>query len=142
MATPLINGTSYSWADVTLTMLGTPFTGVRAISYKASQEKVNNYGIGSEPVSRGRGRKSYEGSITFLAEEWKNIIAAAPNGEPLDIGAFEISIKWITTSGVVQETKLKFVEFTEHGVDMSEGDTMVEVEVPLVIGKIEYPVVI
>lgn len=138
MAIPLINGSSYSWADVTITMLGTPFTGVRAISYKVSQEKVNNYGIGSRPVSRGRGRKTYEGSITFLAEEWKNIISAAPNLEPLDIGSFDISIKWINQTGLAQETRLRSCEFTEHGVDMSEGDTMVEVEVPLIIGDVEF----
>ncbi len=142
MATPLINGTSYAWGQVTLTMLGTPFTGIRKITFKSSQEKVNNYGIGSEPVSRGRGRKYYEGSITFLAEEWKNIIAASPNKEPLDVAPFTISIKWIDINGLLQECKLLFVEFTEHGYDMSEGDTMVEVEVPLIIGKIETPVVI
>lgn len=143
MATALINGKAIDWAMITVTMLGTPFTGITKISGKSMQEKTNNYGIGSEPVSRGRGRKTYEGSITFNAEEWKNIIAAAPNNEPLDIPAFEVAVNFIDpTAGTVWQTKFLQCEFMEHGFDASEGDTMIEIEVPLVIGKITNPVAI
>lgn len=137
MATPLINGKAYDWSMIVVTMLGVPFTGITAVSYKTSQEKTNNYGIGSEPVSRGRGRKTYEASITFLGEEWKNILSAAPDNDPLKIGSFDVSIKFLDpVSGLIQETLMKFCEFTEHGVDASEGDTMIEVEAPILPGSI------
>jgi len=139
MATPLINGEAVSWGQILLTVLGQPITGVTEISFTSKQEKVNNYGAGVEPVSRGRAKKEYEGSITFLMEEWKNLIAAAPNRDPLDIPAFDISVKWIdTTSGAFLEAVLKAAEFMSHGVDTKSGDTMTEVKVPLVIAKIEY----
>lgn len=143
MATALINGKAIDWAMITVTMLGGTFTGITKISGKSSQEKTNNYGIGSLPVSRGRGRKTFEGSITFLAEEWKNIIAAAPNNEPLDIPAFEVAITFVDpTAGTVWQTKFLQSEFTEHGFDASEGDTMMEIEVPLIMGLITNPIAV
>jgi len=139
MATPLIHGEAVRWGQILLTVLGQPITGVTEISFSTKQEKTNNFGAGVKPVSRGRGKKEPEGSITFLMEEWKNIIAASPNRDPLDIPAFDISVKWIdTTSGAFLEAVLKASEFMSHGVDTKSGDTMTEVKVPLVIGEIQY----
>ena len=90
-ATPLVNGTNYSWANVTLILFGVPVTGVTEISYSAKQKKENNYGAGVEPVSRGYGNKEYEGSISLYADVWKKIIAASPDRDPLQIAPFDIS---------------------------------------------------
>jgi hypothetical protein len=139
MAVPLINGEAYNWGQILLTVLGQPITGVTAITFTSKQDKVNNYGAGYEPVSRGRGKKEYEGSITFLMEEFKNIISAAPNQDVLDIPAFDISVKWLDpASGLLMSVTLKASEFMENGIDSKSGDTMVEVKVPLIIGKIQY----
>ena len=56
MATPLINGVNYSWANISVILFGQPVIGIVSIMYKAKQEKKNNYGSGTEPVSRGYGR--------------------------------------------------------------------------------------
>ena len=67
MATPLINGINYSWANITVIGLGVPFIGITKIDYNAKQEKTNNYGAGSQPVSRGYGRVEYEGSLGCIS---------------------------------------------------------------------------
>ena len=54
MATPLINGRAYDYAQIEVNILGVPVAGISAISYTEEQEKVNNFGAGSNPVSRGR----------------------------------------------------------------------------------------
>lgn len=125
-----------SWAQITLSLLGAPITGVTNIKYSVTQEKVNVYGAGSKPVSRGRGRKEYSGSITLLAEEFKNILAAAPNGDVLDIPPFDVTILHIGTSGLMQKTVWKYAEMTENSFDVSEGDTSISIEIPFIMADI------
>jgi hypothetical protein len=138
MATPLINGINYSWASIKLVLFGVPVVGVSKISFKAKQNKTNNYGLGSEPVSRGYGNKEYEGSIEIYTDEWKRIIAASPNRDPLAITPFDISILY-GTNAINPENKdvLKSVEFLENPLDASQGDTKLVVTIPLIIGGID-----
>lgn len=137
----LINGVSAVWTDIQVPFLGVPLTGVTAISWSEKQDKTNNYGIGSKPVSRGYGRKTYEGSITLLAEEYKNILAAAPNGSIADIPFFDLPILFINAQGLYMKYVLKAVDFTESGIDTKEGDTMIPVTLPFIFADIESVVV-
>jgi hypothetical protein len=140
MAT-LINGESVSWAQIQLSILGAPITGFTSVKYTSKREKVNVYGAGSKPVSRGYGRYEYEGSITFLAEEWKNIIAAAPLNDPMEIPYFDVNILFVSTTGLVMRTTWKAAEILENPLDVSEGDTSIAIEVPFVMADIITTVV-
>ena len=137
MATPLINGVNYSWANVKLILFGVPVVGITKISYKTKQKKENQYGAGYEPVSRGYGNKEYEGSIEIYTDELKNIIASAPNRDLMAIPPFNIEVVFEdANSGFLTQDKLQMCEFTEEGLDASQGDTKLLVSLPLVIGKI------
>lgn len=137
MATPLINGVNYSWANVKLILFGVPVVGITKISYKTKQKKENQYGAGYEPVSRGYGNKEYEGSIEIYTDELKNIIAAAPNRDLMSIPPFNIDVVFEdANSGFLTQDKLQMCEFMEEGLDASQGDTKLLVSLPLVIGKI------
>lgn len=137
MAAPLINGVNYSWANITLILFGVPVVGITKISYKKIQEKTNNYGRGSKPVSRGYGREQYEGSIELYTDEWKRIIAASPNRNPLEIAPFDIQVVYSGTRVLPEKDVLKFVEFLEDPLDANEGDTKLMVTIPLIIGDIQ-----
>ena len=50
---PLVNGTAYSWSQITVNILGVPVAGVSAVSYTEEQEMQDNYGAGNRPTSRG-----------------------------------------------------------------------------------------
>ena len=134
---PLINGKSYSWADITVNIGGTPVAGIVAISYKRSQEKTNNYGSGPKPVSRGRGNKEYEASITLHMEEVERLLDAAPNRDLLDIPAFDINVTFESSPDQIANHVLKFAEFTEEANDIAQGDSVIEMELPLVIADIQ-----
>jgi len=137
MATPLINGVNYSWANVKLILFNVPVVGITKISYKTKQKKENQYGAGYEPVSRGYGNKEYEGSIEIYTDELKNIIASAPNRDLMAIPPFNIEVVFEdANSGFLTQDKLQMCEFTEEGLDASQGDTKLLVSLPLVIGKI------
>jgi len=137
MAAPLIGGVAYSWASVTFNLFGVPVKGITNITYNAKQDKTNNYGAGSEPVSRGYGRKTYEGSIEIYLDEWKQVIAAAPSRDPLLIGFFDIAVTYGNSLADATTDMLRAVEFLENPFEAKEGDTKLMVKIPLIIGKID-----
>lgn len=137
MATPLINGVAYSWSTIGFVLFGVPVAGIVSIEYNRKQEKTNNYGAGVEPVSRGYGRKTYDGSIEIYLDEWKKVIAASPNRDPLQIGWFDIPVTYGNSIADATSDTLRAVEFMEDPFTAKEGDTKLTVKIPLIIGAIE-----
>jgi len=138
MANPLINGVSYSWSNIKLVLFGVPVVGITKIEYKRKQKKENHYGMGTEPVSRGYGNKEYEGKITLYRDEWDAIIAAAPSKDPLDIPFFDIQVSFEGPRVQTQNDVLRACEFTEDPFTVSQGDTKIMVDIPIIIGTIEH----
>ncbi|MPM44767.1 hypothetical protein SDC9_91448 [bioreactor metagenome] len=136
---PLVNGKAHEWADITLILFGSPIAGITAISYKNKREKENNYGAGSNPVSRAYGNRVPEASITLLAEEVAAIEAQAPDGDITRVGPFPIIVAYqpAGTLDVVTHTILD-AEFTEDGRDVKQGDKKIEVQLPLIISGIKF----
>jgi hypothetical protein len=138
--TPMLNGRAYDWASVRMQLLGITIMGVTAIAYDDKQNKVNNFGAGSLPVSRGYGQKEANASITVEMKELERIMAAAKaKGQTLqDIGPFTITVAYRNESNLVITHKLLNVEFTNNKRDMKAGDTSVMVELELIISHIQW----
>lgn len=136
MPTPLINGSNFSWSSIVLSLFGVPVTGIVSVEYKRKQTKTNNYGAGKKPVSRGYGREEFEGSIELYTDVWKQIIAAAPNRNPLEIPWFNIPVIYGDNAVNVTKDILVAVEFLEDPFTGKEGDTKLTVKIPLIIGDI------
>jgi hypothetical protein len=136
-STPLINGINYSWANISLVLFGVPVVGIAKIDYKKKQKKENNYGAGSQPISRGYGNYEYEGTIDIYQDEWKRIIAAAPDRDPSKIAPFDIQVTFSGRGLVTEKDVLRACEFTEDSMSASQGDTKLMVSVPLIIGSID-----
>lgn len=135
---PLINGTSYSWANIKLVLFGVPVIGITSIDYKKSQKKENNYGMGTEPISRGYGNSEYEGKITLYREEWMKIVLAAPTKDPLAIAPFDIQVNFGGERVQASLDVLKSCEFLEDPFTVKQGDTKIMIELPLIIAAIEH----
>lgn len=135
--TPLINGINYSWANVTLVLFGVPVIGITKIDYNQKMVKENNYGWGQKPVSRGYGNYEQDGSIELYVDEWKRIIAASPNRDPLTIGPFDIPVVFGGSRVLAAKDVLKGVEFLENPLSANQGDTKLLVTIPLIIADIE-----
>ena len=135
--TPLINGVAYSWSSISFVLFGVPVAGIVNIEYKRKQAKTNNYGAGQEPVSRGYGKKEYDGSIEIYLDEWKRIIKASPSRDPLAIGWFDIPVLYGNSVADATKDVLKAVEFLEDPFTAKEGDTKLTVKIPLIIGAIK-----
>lgn len=135
--TPLINGVNYSWSNISLILFGVPVVGITSIDYSRKQKKENNYGAGSQPVSRGYGNYEYEGSIELYLDTWKGIIAASPGRDPLRIAPFDIPITFGGTGVLTQKDVLRAVEFLEDPLSSKSGDTKLMVKISLIIGAID-----
>jgi len=134
----MINGESYSYGQITIHALNRDWIGVSAINYESAQEKTENYGAGVKPISRGRGKKSYSGSVTLKESLIQAIEKALPAGKDLmDIKPFPIMVAW-NNNGVHTVHKLLYCEFKNRGVDVNTDTTDVEKQIELAIGDINY----
>lgn len=140
MSAPLVNGTRHSWSSIELVLFGITITGITAISYKKKSNKTNEYGAGSEPVHRGKGNNEYEASITLMKYEVDRIHAALPAGSSLgDIAPFNIAVVYKPEGNDTLKTDIiQNCEFLEQGIDTKQGDTKVEVQLPLLPGGILF----
>lgn len=133
----LIQGRSYDWADIKVSLLGRVVEGIKAISWKHSQAKQNNYGAGNQPISRGKGNKEATGSITLTYQEIIAIQNALPPGKVMeDITMFPIVASFTSETNQFVSYVLSHCEFMECGLDMSQGDMDASYAIPLVIGTV------
>lgn len=127
-----------SWSEYRLFMGGRFVTGVRGVKYKASQDKVPIYGEGNEVLDYGYGNKKYEGEITLLQNELEALIASSPNNDPLSL-KFTIVHSYVPSKGIgrIITDVCEDCEFLEIEKAMSQGDTFMEITIPLIIKKIK-----
>jgi hypothetical protein len=124
MAQPLINGKAFDYVDIQVSILGVELNGVTEINYTEEQEKVNNFGTGNNPVSRGRGPRDTTGSIGLDMNEVEALRDAAPNGSLLDLPSTDVVIIFGNVQNP-QTHQIKNMEFTDDGVETTQGDTNV-----------------
>ncbi len=133
----LVNGINYAWVNITLVMFGIPIKGITKISWKKKTEKTNNYGAGSEPVSRGIGRTEYDCSIELYRDEWQRIIDVAPDKDPMSILPFDIPVVFGGSRVTAKTVILQTCEFMEDAFDSSEGDTSIKITIPIIIAGVK-----
>ncbi len=137
MSVSLINGRAFDYSQIIVNILGVPIVSVSSISYTEEQEKVNNFGTGNRPVSRGQAAIDASGSIEISMNDVEAIRDVAPSGSLLLIPAFDIVIIFGNPQSV-QTHVLKNCEFTNDGVETTQGDTDIKRSFDLVISDIQY----
>ena len=128
----------YSGKDTQISFLGRGVA-VRSITYGASQEKTNTYVMGSkEPYSQTAARKEFTGEMVLPQSEFEAIIRSLPAGSDLlDIAPFPVTILYLDeVSGFFITDELRQVEFAEYTKEMAFDSDMMEVTLPLRIGRV------
>lgn len=134
----LINGRTYSWADITVVILGRKVQGITAISWNQAQEKTNNFGQGNRATSRSRGNRTANASITLSLKEIVAIENSLPPGfDILDIKDFPVVVSYNNDQNQFVSYQLQHAEFLEFGTDNSQGDAIVEKPLPLIISQVK-----
>ena len=136
------NSEEYGFVDLQVFMLGRPVLGLRGIKYKESQEKKNTHGAGRKPIARIRGPINYEGSIKILLSELRALLQSQGAGSSIvGIKPFDIVASYSPKVGdVITTDRLAYCEFTEVEVSVDKDDLEIEVEMPIIIGDIQWNV--
>lgn len=133
----LINGRAYSWADITVIILGRKVQGITAISWMQAQVKENNMGQGNRPVSRSKGNRTASASVTLSLKEIAAIEAALPPGtDILDIKPFPVIVAYNNDQNEFISYELQHCEFLEFGHDGSQGDSEATKQLPLIVSQV------
>lgn len=135
---PLINGTAYSHADISLVILGVPIVEVSEIAYSDVQDITLNYGTGNQPTSRGFGNINPTGSITIAKKEFDKIREAAPDGKIQNISDFPIGVNYLTEAGDFTRDRLLNCRFVGADISSSQNNSRVEVTLELSIAAIQF----
>jgi hypothetical protein len=140
---PLVNGRSYDFTQITSTILGVPLPSISSVNYIQEQEKTNNFGTGVNPVSRGRGARDASGTFDISMNDVELLRAAVSAqvigsfGSLLDIPPFDIVVVFGHPTNPTTHV-LKNCEFTDDGVETSQGDTDVSRTFSLVMSHVVY----
>ena len=137
MAANLINGKAYDHTQLEIRLLGGQVFGVQNINYQQEQEKENNFGVGNNPVSRGKGAKNTSVSIELSMNDVEAIRDSVATRNLLDIPAFDINITFLNEQRVVNHV-IKNAEFVNDGVESSVGDKDITRSFDLVASDILY----
>ena len=135
---PLINGVSYTHADVVINILGAPVIGVTKISYSDPQEITLNHSTGHKPTSRGFGPVTPEGSITLTMEEVQRLSDIAPLGRIQNIPDFPIGVNFATEDGKFTRHRLIKCRFKGRKPESEVNNSQIEEELELSIADISY----
>lgn len=139
--TTIINkfGTMKGWSSITANMLGRDLEGITSISYNDTVEKENVRGAGMYPVGRSRGNYEAEASITLFKEEIDALKKSLARGKRIqDIAAFDIIVQYQTPEGVILKDIIHNVEFKNDGLEVSQGDGVIETEYELICSHITW----
>ena len=138
--TPLINGTNYSAANISviIPILGV-IIGITEINYSMETTIDDNYSLGQDPTSRGIGQNKYTGDITMYKEVWNKIIDFSPQTTPQKLPMFDITITYGGTPGMAfRKETLRGVTFKSNPMSVKAGDTKFLCKIPLAIGGIDF----
>jgi hypothetical protein len=138
MPQPLVNGTSYSWAQIEARILNQPVAGIKEIKYEEKQEIVDNYGAGNRPVSRGYGKIETTASLKLEMAELEALQAAAPDRRLQAIPEFDIVVSYLPEGGKITSHTLHNVRFKTNGREAKEGDTSIDVDIELAVSHISW----
>lgn len=134
--TPLVNGQAYAYADIILSIAGSPVAGVTAISYTDAQEVTENYGAGRFPVSRGLGKIESEATITIERTELNALINAAADKRLQNVGEFDVTVSYVPAGNAPVTDILKNCRFKNTVGGASEGDSNTVAELELAVSHI------
>lgn len=127
MATPLINGKAYDWADIEIrfsNIVGEPIMDIKAINWKRERKIESNYGIGSQPISRGYGNWTYTASIDLGYQAQVELQRLSPDGTLHGLGEFDVVVAHQNADeGKETATIINRCIFSEDALDAKQDDT-------------------
>ena len=129
MATPMINGVSYSWSQIEVKFrdVAQSMSGLSSINYDDVETSAFNYGANNFPVSQGKGNVVSTGSITLHLDDVEALRKNILSGRLQDLGTFDVIVAYAHPDDDKKITHtLKGCHFSQNQVSTSQDDTVME----------------
>lgn len=136
------NSAEYSWKDITVTAMGRTFARVMEVEYDIEEDKKYIYGRGGKVRGIQGGNEKPAGSLTLGQSEVEAMIREAqttdPNAKLTDI-TFDVQIHYLKGVDLVKD-RLVGCEFTKQPKSMKQGDSDMEIKLPIMMMDVQYNV--
>lgn len=135
----MVNGFEYSWEDIQVVMLGKELIGITSVEYSSKKEHTNIYGKGAKPIAMGRGKEEHDAKITVLQSEMEALQSSLSKGSKLtDISPFDVTVSYAPEGGKIVTDVIKYCRISEVRKGISQGDGNMTIDLPLVVGDVDY----
>lgn len=137
MGQVLVNGKSFSAADIVVTVSGIDIVSVSTLNIVETSDKQNNYGFSTQPTGRGRGFDEYTCSIEMAYKDVQKLRNLSSTRRLIDLPLFDV-LAVIDNGEQVARVRARNAEFMEDGIEVSGGDPEVKREYQLIIAGVDY----
>lgn len=137
MGQVLVNGKSFSAADITVVVAGIDIASVSTLNIVETADKQNNYGFSPQPTSRGRGFDEYTCAVEMAYKDVQKLRNIVPTRRLIDLPPFDV-LAVFDNGEQVARIRARNAEFMEDGVEVAGGDPEVKREYPLIIAGVDY----
>lgn len=131
-----INGNSYDWDSLLVTIQGVPVIGITEINYEDSVDMDFTYGTGLYPVDRKYGKYIATGSITLEVGEATLLEKASVDGLVQNLPQFNMQIIHMPKNQIPRVTVLNNCKIISNSRGLSQGDMNPQVTFELHISHI------
>lgn len=133
----------FAWKDLKVVVAGKEVAGIKEIEYETQRETVHIYAAGDEPHSKVKKEKHYTGRIVLFQSELEALTDSAKlaGGEDVTDISFDVIANYSksVTSRAVTDSLVE-CDITRIPKRFRQGDDNMEIELPIMIGKIKYGV--
>lgn len=135
---PIINGVSYTHADILVNIFGIPLIGITGIEYGDPQDITGNYSTGQHMTSVGFGQVKPFARITLTLECLETIQNLAPNGRLQNIPFFDVGINFLPEGGVLVRHSLKKCRIKGRNTGSQTGNSEITETLELFVADVNY----
>ena len=136
------NSAEYSWIDMTVTAMGRTFERILEVEYDVEVDKKYVYGRGGKVRGVQGGNEKPAASVTLGQSEVEAMIREAqktnPNAKLTDI-VFDVQIHYLKGVDLVKD-RLIGCEFTKQPKGLKQGDSDMEIKLPIMFLDVQYNV--
>jgi hypothetical protein len=136
------NSAEFAWKDITVTAMGRTYERIMEVEYDVEVDKKYIYGRGKKVRGIQGGNEKPAGSLTLGQSEVEAMIREAqatdPNAKLSDI-TFDIQVHSLKGVDLVKD-RLIGCEFTKQPKSMKQGDSDMEIKLPIMFMDVAYNV--
>ena len=137
MGQVLENQKSFSAVNADILIDNLSVVSASNFSLTVKQEKPNNYGFSTEPVSFGEGIKEYECSIDLAKKDIQKLRNQSPTRSLTDMSLFSVLV--VLNNGVnLARIRVNNCRFTEDGIEFATGDSEIKKTYSLMVAGVDF----